>query len=560
MAESFYRYTAELTFNSIDGAQKIDPLLIRHIVVEYLYLERQMPIVYLSVALTPDIYEAVAESENVSTFFLSLNCADANGTNALSGASFSGEFNYVVSTNEPAYDTPLAEGSKSPDANYRSITLALMATNLLNATRAEKDVNDGILVSGVFGEIDSDTLIGKVIDGFEKYNLTTIIKAPQHNNQFDELVIPPMNNRHEIMQFIFDKAPFYNTTFTYFMDFNNAYILDQDKEGCMVNDESGVETVLFDVKDVTHSTTYDEGAELGDGSCTIHLNPSHVNIYPNKVQDKVANNLVTVDEYGNLDAKELNVNAHVYSDPKYTFKRGGNAQLYKNILESNMVQVMVSKEGLDTSLFTPNKKYVFNNTETSGDYNGSYLLIEKRDIIRNNNGVMRASTEFTLRKIGEVADIGDTIAQPKNVRVHGGMGGSAKANVGGSVSTSSGGTALGAPAPRRTMNVVGVPKASSEERFKVEEPLESGGQEEPTGGIQFISDYDPSYEVTQPPVMNAPYGGVSGGDQVQELSEEEWRARTSIRGSASIIDISNAGATKFIIARGSQTLNKPLFK
>ena len=60
--------------------------------------------------------------------------------------------------------------------------------------------------------------------------------------------------------------------------------------------------------------------------------------------------------------------------------------------------------------------------------------------------------------------------------------------------------------------------------------------------------------------MNAPYGGVSGGDQVQELSEEEWRARTSIRGSASIIDISNAGATRFIIARGSQTLNKPLFK
>ena len=207
MAESFYRYNAELTFNSIDGAQKIDPLLIRHIVVEYLYLERQMPIVYLSVALTPDLYEAVAESENVSTFFLSLNCADANGTNALSGASFSGEFNYVVSTNEPAYDTPLAEGSKSPDANYRSITLALMATNLLNATRAEKDVNDGILVSGVFGEIDSDTLIGKVIDGFEKYNLTTIMKAPQHNNQFEELVIPPMNNRNEIMQFIFDKAP-----------------------------------------------------------------------------------------------------------------------------------------------------------------------------------------------------------------------------------------------------------------------------------------------------------------------------------------------------------------
>lgn len=548
MSDLAYRYSAELTFSGPNGEQTIDPLLIRYIVVEHLYLERQMPIVYLSISLTPELYEEVIEAENIATFFLSVNCYNANSTNAVEDASFDGIFNYVVSTNNPSYSTPLSEGSKSPDGNYRSITLALMSTNLLNATRAEKDVNDGILVSGVFGEIDTDTLIAKVVNGFEKYNLTSIIKAPDHNNQFDELVIPPMNNRNDIMQFIFDKAPFFNTTFTFFIDFHNAYMIDQNKEGCMIGDDSGIESILFDIKDVTKSTSYEEGMGIDGSSCTIHLNPSHVDIFPNKVQDKVANNLVTVDEYGNMEAKELNINASKASDPKYTFKRGGNAQLYQNILESNMVQCVVTKEGLDTSLFTPNKKYNIQNSETGGDYNGPYLLIEKKDIIRNNNGVMRASTEFTLRKIGEVQDIGDTVIKSKNVTVHSGGGGTSKASVGSSTSTKVG-VAYGSSAIKKAV-AYGAKKVDNSQ-FE---------EEESTGGIQFISEYDPSIEVTQPPVMRARFESHMESEQVQELSDEEWRARTSIRGSGAIIDISNAGATKLIYARSQQTLNKPLFK
>lgn len=559
MSNLAYRYKAELTFNGPSGETAIDPLYIRYLMIENLYIERQMPIVYLSISLEPSLYEVVVKSENLATFFLSITCYNAYSQSSVEDASFSGIFNYAISTNNPSYNTPLSEGSNSIDGNFRAVTVALINADTLNATRSEKDINNGILVSGVFKEIDTDTLIGKVVEGFEKYNLTSIIKAPDHNNEFSELVVPPMNNRTQILQFIFDKAPFYNTRFTFFIDFHNAYLLDQDKEGCMVNDSSGIDTIIFDVNDVTQSQSYDEGMHISGGACTVYLNPSHVNIYPNKVQDKIANNLITVDEYGNLDAKPLNVNNNTNSDPKYTFKRGGNAQLYKNILESNLVQLIITKEGLDTSKFTPNKKYEFNNHQVE-DYNGSYLLIEKRDVIRSNNGIMRISTEFVLRKIGDIEDIGDTNVNSRNSKSNGNLN-SRDANTKSPTNNSAKGTGGSKKGSQPTNSAVSTKKLR---KVPTIPPIHDhvSRKESTTGGIDFLPEYTGEISIVEQPVMKASYGASNKeitGDQVQELTPEEWAARTSLRGNGSIIDTRNAGPNKIILARGGQSLNKTLF-
>ena len=59
MSSLAYRFTAELTFVGADGEQNIDPLFIRHLVIENLYIDRTMPIIYISLALTPELYEDV---------------------------------------------------------------------------------------------------------------------------------------------------------------------------------------------------------------------------------------------------------------------------------------------------------------------------------------------------------------------------------------------------------------------------------------------------------------------------------------------------------------------
>ena len=167
--------------------------------------------------------------------------------------------------------------------NYKTITIALMSMKLMNASRAEKDKEDGILVSGVFGQIDTDTIIGKIINGFDKYGLKTVIKSPVHNNQFTSLVIPPMNSRKQIIQFLFDRAPFYDTAFTFFIDFDRAYLLDQIAEAVTVNDPD-LPHVIFDVKDVVAESSYMEGMVVKNGAYVIPINPSHINISPNRTK------------------------------------------------------------------------------------------------------------------------------------------------------------------------------------------------------------------------------------------------------------------------------------
>jgi hypothetical protein len=189
--------------------------------------------------------------------------------------------------------------------------------------------------------------------------------------------------------------------------------------------------------------------------------------------------------------------------------------------------------------------------------------------MRSNNGVIRESTQFTLRKVGEIKDIGDTILPSRRKIPGSSSNGSSSAkkpattnSAGGS---GSGSSASGTPAQKASNRVVnstedtvtkvvtvrGIPRT-------VTVPIlnNTPETEKSTGGVEFI---DPKYDVTQPAVMRASYG-KSKDDVVEELSEAEWAARTSIRGDAiGVIDVSNAGPTKVIKSRKGGTLNKPLF-
>ena len=526
MAENVlaYRYNANIIYSDINGTETIDPMFIRYIVIESLYTQKSIPIIYLSISLLPKLYSRIIENEKNGKFYLELNCFNALSNMYVAKSSLKEDFSYIVSTSDPDYMSPLNEGSKTPDDNYKIIALALISTKLMNAIRAEKDKKDGILVSGVFGKIDTDTIIGKIVDGFEKYNLNTIIKSPVHNNQFSELVIPPMNSRKQILNFIFDKAPFYDTGFTFFVDFNNAYLIDQGPDGCIVNDDD-LNRVIFEIDNIIADNTFQEGMTIVNGAYHINVNPTHVNISPNKTQDKVANNLVTIDEKGVLDVRELNVNNSIDSDPKYTFKRGGNAQLYKNILESSIVHVTIAKDSLDGSLFTPNKRYSIINHESLPEYNGDYILVQKREIIRNNMGVLRSSVEFTLRKLGRISDIGNTITDSQNIW-----------------STQSE-TRYTSASSKRTK----IPSSGTKIKTgKAPEIKKSGRTRFSAGGVEMVNT-----EINTPTSLE---------ESVKELTEAEWAARTSLRVGSTAINRDSAGATRFIVAKDGQTLTKNIRK
>lgn len=534
MAENVlaYRYSSRIMYSDNNGSEDLGSMFIRYIVIENYYVSKPIPVIYLSIALQPDIYNKIVNNENAGgKIYLELNCYNALSNLYVSKNSFREDFNYIISNSDPAYTSPLDEGSKTPDDNYKIITLGLISTKLMNANKAEKDKNNGILISGVFGKIDTDTIISKIIEGIEKFNIHSVIKPPTHNNQFNQLIIPPMNNRKQIINYIFDKAPFYDTSFIYYMDFNNLYLVDQVPDGTIVNDDE-LPRVIFRIHNLAEETSYIEGMMIQNDAYIIDINPTHITIVPNKVQDKVANNLVTIDENGVMDVKEINVNAALGSEPKYTFKRGGNAQLYKNIFESTSVQVKIAKESLNGSLFTPNKRYSIMNYEAKPEYNGEYYLVQKREIIKNNMGVLRSSIEFTLCKIGNIEDIGSSFTDTENV-------------LSTDVINSS------EPIPRR----VKIPASGNAVSVSSSAKVKSNNTSKKrvkfsASGVELVNNNEPK----EPEILEAEI--IPATEETEELTEAQWKLRTSKRVGADNIDKKSSGATRYVVTKDGQTLSK----
>jgi hypothetical protein len=119
---------------------------------------------------------------------------------------------------------------------------------------------------------------------------------------------------------------------------------------------------------------------------------------------------VFVDDNGSVDYVDLNVNNNTDSNVKQSFKRGGNANLYKNMAESNTVVIELVKENIDASIIAPNKEFRINNYPGYEDYNGKYTLLYKKEIIKNVNGEFGLSVCIGLRKVGNITALGASVA------------------------------------------------------------------------------------------------------------------------------------------------------
>ena len=259
--------------------------------------------------------------------------------------------------------------------------------------------------NGIFGEIDGNTLLLKALEG-----LNAVVKQPLYNPFYDTLLVPALNSKTKLINFIFDKCPFYDTNYMFFIDFNRAYLLDLTGDYCDANDGQE-KTVYVDIRKVTDREAFYEGMEIKNGSYYIYMNPADTVISENKSSDKVSNQMVSVHDDGTVDFVDLNINNNEDSAVKQVFRRGDDVKLYKNILESNTIIIELAKENLDASVLTPNKEYIVNNFDNYASYNGKYTLLYKKEVIVNIDGEFGMSVSLGLRKVGNIISLGLDVAK-----------------------------------------------------------------------------------------------------------------------------------------------------
>lgn len=383
-----YSANIELAFDNNGNRTYIEPEKIIYIMIEHDYENQVLPIIYVSMAVMNDLYTDIVKYKDSAKFYLNIKKSNKNSSVAISKKSITGTFNYIPSTMNPNFQEDLTSGDTFIDNSYKRIMIGLVSIELTNSLR--KSFN------GVYNNIDQKTLIGMAIEGTK-----CVLENIPYNLKYPSVLIPPISSRYQMLKFIFEKNNFYDTNFRYFMDFENSYLISKRGDAIPAND-GNPDSIIVDIRSVTEAEAYYDGIEVKNGAYYVYINPSDSNVTINEGTEKVANQIVAVDEDIATQKLDLNINNSVGSTTKQMFIRTDNAALYKNEMETNTIITEIIKHHIDGSMFTPNKSILVNNYGDYSKYNGKYLMVYKREFYKCVAGEFILSCNIGLKKIGNI--------------------------------------------------------------------------------------------------------------------------------------------------------------
>lgn len=378
-----FDYKAAPTSNAV--RYDIHSERVSFVMIEHKYENQNiLPVIYVCLNLTDDIYGIVMNSSETSKFYLKIRKKDALSNTSVYKTVVDDTFSYVTST----FNANYVDGFDAKSENaYKSITIGLVSSNMTNQLRKA--------YNGIYNNIDSDGLVNIALDG-----LKNVVKAPLANvDSYKEFMVPPVSSRYKLLEYIFEMSPFYNSNFTFYMDFNKCYLV--PKNGEPVSD-GDLDTVIINVKDYSASDAYVDGFNIENGAYVVNINSMNTKMIVNNSTSKVTNNIVGYyDEYD--EAQDFRVDTEDVQDntQKTTYVRSKHAGIIKTELESNSVMLELLKQNMDSDIFTPNKSYSVSNYTDYAKYNGKYFLSYKREIYSvSNGGAFNITCTIGLKKAG----------------------------------------------------------------------------------------------------------------------------------------------------------------
>jgi hypothetical protein len=388
-----FKANVELIFDNDKERIKIQNENISYIMIDSNYKENNLPIIYIMTAMSSDLYTKVDNYKESAKFYLSISKENVNSNLSISRDTLKDTFSYIISDSNPNYTEELDENTSSLNTSYKRVLLGLTPYSLINILR--KSFNQ------VYNNIDQETLVSLALGNDKK----TVVEKLTYNNSYDSLLVSPLSSRKKFLDFIFDKDPFYDTNFMYFIDFDKVYLL--SKRGNPVDAEDGqLTSIIVDIRDITAEESYYEGMEVRNNAYYLYVNSVNSNVLLNKGSEKVANQLVAVDEDKDTTVTDININRTTEINTIQTFVRSENVSLLKNELETNSVIVEILKQNIDASIFTPNKEITVSNYTDYSQYDGKYIMIYKKEFYKpTGGGEFIISTTIGLQKLGNIVSV-----------------------------------------------------------------------------------------------------------------------------------------------------------
>jgi len=384
-------FGAEITLKFVANGvtDDLETIKLLYLMTEYDYRNKVLPTIIMSYNASDYEYKRIIENKEGGQFYLKVALKNKLSTTAVSHVVIDDYFSYVQSTSNPnAYESLNEESDQD---NYTNIVIGLVSKSLTENLR--KSFN------GIYADINTSTIIGLALEG-----TSCVIENIKYDKNYDSIIIPPITTRYKLLEFLQEQDPFFDTKFVYFMDFNSSYLV--SKSGIKTNSGDGtLQDIIIDVKDITDKQAFSDGLIESNGAYIITIGAKDYSLSTDNATDKIVDELVAVDD--TIDTTSISVKQGS-KDPltKKKFIRSDQLTLIKNELNQGQIHVSISKNNLDGSIFTPNKVITLNHYhEDYQQYNGNYLLVNRKELIKNANddtNLFYISTELLLQPVTRI--------------------------------------------------------------------------------------------------------------------------------------------------------------
>lgn len=372
---------------------------IKEVITNYDYDKNTMPIVYIGLRLTSDLYDKFVKNAETATVTLTIT---KYNNQAMGGYR---ERNYIHSrfayemTSNPNYNKSIEKTVNDSQSDREAQTYMEGHIGLIQID----NVNDNRIF---INTIIKNTNLISIIHKYTKH-MQMVIEPLDNTQNIKQLIIPPINSITKLLKYLNSKFTLYKSGYRYFRDFNTTYLL--SRSGNPVADSNHTyNTVIINIRDPLDTISNTNSMELNDSAKAyiINVDASRTSITIDKNTDKIVNSIIGVDSMGNINQIDLNIPKYSDSTEKVVLERVyldnlDNIYNIKQSLESATTVLTITKTEIDSSILTPNKEYLVRNYDDNSAYNGRYILSFKKEVFVQRDDGFLSSVVFALRKVGD---------------------------------------------------------------------------------------------------------------------------------------------------------------
>lgn len=393
MNTNIYKYDIEIEYMYNDKPYTFDSKNIHTLLIDYNYDDRNMPIMYLMIALDKKIIDDMIKYKDEKTVVVTISKYIDNVEPRIKQNYVKDTFIYIIEPNLNYNENiDYANGNNNSEDINKIIKIGLMKQDLL--------INNKKEINCIFNNSNAIDILYSNMK-----HMKLLIEPLDNNITYNSLIIPPLSSITEYVKYIDDQHAIYNTKYRLFYDYDKTYLLSSRGNAIKSIDE-GYSTIIINIHDTISMNAKSQGLidDEDRRAYLLNVDANDINIFEDELTSKKFNNIIGIDSKGNYLKTEINTKDTLNKYSKSEIQKFNSDNLSKlNVisseieLNSNIVNII--KNDLDTAVFTINKEYYINFYEKLKDMTGKFLLGRKREIYTRDNDKFILTNYLTFKKI-----------------------------------------------------------------------------------------------------------------------------------------------------------------